>query len=63
MHERPDEIPEGDAQMRELEEELEHLEEDVEERGFFSKTMDMVKKLFTPAKSSGNDSSNSRRSE
>lgn len=63
MQEEPEKIPEGETQMRELEEELEHLEEDVQKRGFFSKTMDIVKKLFTPAKPSEREQSSSRRSE
>lgn len=50
MTEQEEKLPEGEVQQRQLEEELEHLEQDVARRGFFSKLGDVLKKLFSAEK-------------
>lgn len=55
MRQKSEEFPEGEEQMRELEDELEHLEEDVERRGLWSKTVDLVKKIFRPNEPTGRE--------
>lgn len=50
MSEQQDKLPEGEVQQRQMDEELEHLEEDIGRQGFFSKIGDVFKKLFSAEK-------------
>lgn len=48
MRETEEERPEGEQRQIELDEELEHLEEDVQRRGLLSKLGEIFKTLFGP---------------